>query len=356
MPRILRIVGEIKVEIDLSIMVEELNSLAEGYRVGNLQQIRRRIQCKSGNYRGMRMQVRKKSDWFALHWGGRKELQFNLGIVDDPRGPRIRYGVAFSFEPSRNYPFNELRDVLEPKVSRFNEYLRVHKDRFPSMKMWDEIDGKRENESQPSPIRTDRFKKGLFIFFGRICTPDNWNSHKVLTTFDELLPLYEYVEGDGYSSLKFHRRDETGFSFKPGCTIKPSRIIAKLYPGISNIRLRHNDMQLTLHDKLASKYGKDNVGTENPSGNGLPIDVVVQNDDDTYSFYEIKTSHDPRICIREAIGQLLEYAYWNNRGPQVKNLVIVGPNPMDDAAEKYLTELKERYDLPISYDHHPIPD
>lgn len=343
-------------EIDLSGMVEELNSLAEGYRVGNLQQIRRRIQCKFGNYRGIRMQVRKKSDRFALHWGGRKELQFNLGIVDDPRGPRIRYGVAFSFEPSRNYPFNELRDVLEPKVRRFNEYLRVHKDRFPAMKMWDEIDEKTGNESQPGPIRTDRFKEGLFIFFGQTCTPDNWNSHRVLTTFDELLPLYEYVEGDGYSSLKFHRWDENGFSFRPGCTIKPSRTIARQYPGICNIRLRHNDMQFTLHAKLKSRIGEENVGTEIPSGSGLPIDVVVQNKDGTYSFYEIKTSHDPRICIREAIGQLLEYAYWNGCGPNVKNLVIVGPNPMDDAAEKYLSELNERYRLPISYDHHPLSD
>ena len=114
-------------------------------------------------------------------------------------------------------------------------------------------------------------------------------------------------------------------------------------------------MQLTLYDQLASRHGEECVGTEILSGNGLPIDVVVKHEDETYSLYEIKTSHDPRICIREAIGQLLEYAYWPGGGPVVKHLVIVGPNPMDDEAEEYLTELKGRFGLPIRYDHHPLP-
>lgn len=343
-------------EIDLNKIVDELNFLSSGFRVGNLQQLRRRIQCKSGNYRGMRLQVPKDKYDYAFHWGGRRELQFNLGKVDDPRGARIRYGVAFSFEPSRTYPIEELRGLLDPKVRRFNEFLRAYEGEFSTMKMWDENNGKRGNERQPGPIRTNRFKEGLFIFFGRVCTPDNWNPQEVLRTFDELLPLYKYVERDGSFSLKLHRSHETEFSFKPGCTIKPSRAVAKLYPGISDIRLRHNDMQFTLHAKLASKHGKDNVGTENPSGNGLPIDVVVKHGDETYSLYEIKTSHAPRVCIREAIGQLLEYAYWNCGGPEVKHLVIVGPNPMDDEAEEYLSELQGRFGLPIRYDHHPHPD
>ena len=302
------------------------------------------------------MQVPNNSDRYAFHWGGRRELQFNLGIVDDSRGPRIRYGVAFSFEPSRTYPIKELRGLLAPKVKRFNEFLRAYEDEFSTMKMWDENDGKRANECQPGPIRTNRFKEGLFIFFGRICTPDNWNSHNVLKTFDELLPLYEYVESDGLSSLKFHRWEETKFSFKPGCPPKPSTASGERNSGISNIRLRHNVMQLELYDKLASKHGQDNVGTEIPSGNGVRIDLVVRGKDDSYSFYEIKTAHEPRICIREAIGQLLEYAYWSGGGHVLNGLIVVGPNPIDDQARKYLSELRARFSLPVKYDHLRLPD
>ncbi len=338
--------------IDLRRIVAELNSLSADYRVGTLQQLRLKIQCKSGSRRGMRMQVPNNSDGYAFHWGGRTELQFNLGI----EGQGIRYGVAFSFEPSSSYSVDDLHRFLDPKIERFNEYLGWNPDEYPTMKMWHWANDERSQEYRPGPIRMNLYEPDLFIFLGRISNPDNWNPHEVLKTFDELLPLYVHVEGDGSSSLKPRSCREDGFSFKPGCTIKPSRAIAKLYPGISNIRLRHNDMQFTLHAKLASKHGKDNVGTENPSGNGLPIDVVVKGEDDSYSFYEIKTSHAPRICIREAIGQLLEYAYWNGCGPEVKHLVIVGPNPMDDEAEKYLSELKERFSLPIRYDHHPLSD
>ncbi len=338
-------------EIDLNKIVDELNFLSAGYRVGNLQQLRRKIQCKSGNYRGMRLQVPKNKHDYAFHWGGRKELQFNLGIEHS----HIRYGLAFSFESSRTYPLAELRRLLFPKVGRYNQYIERNADRFANMKMWDWVDDQRSNDYQPGPIRTDLYHGKVFIFLGRSSTRDSWNPHEVLKTFDDLLPIYEYVESDGSSSLKPHRHGAAGFSFQPGCTNKPSRTIAKLHPGISNIRLRHNDMQFTLHAKLASKHGKGNVGTENPSGNGLPIDVVVEHEDNTYSFYEIKTSHDPRICIREAMGQLLEYAYWNGCGPGIRNLVIVGPNPIDYDAQKYLLELRAKFSLPIKYVHLRIP-
>lgn len=217
--------------IDLRSVVAELNTLAEDYRVGNLQQLRRKIQCKSGNYRGMRLQVPKNKHDYAFHWGGRKELQFNLGIEHS----RIRYGLAFSFESSRTYPLPELRRLLFPKVGRYNQYMERNADRFANMKMWDWVDDQRSADYQPGPVTTDLYRGKVFIFLGRSSTRDNWNPHEVLKTFDELLPLYEYVESDGSLSLKLHRWDETEFSFKPGCTNKSSRTIAKLYPCISNL-------------------------------------------------------------------------------------------------------------------------
>ena len=338
--------------IDLSGLLDELNFLAGDYRFANLQQLRSTIRGRAGNPSGMRWVVRKNSDGYAFHRGGRKELQFNLGI----EGQGIRYGVAFSFEPSFSYSVDALHRFLDPKIERFNEYLGWNPDEFPTMKMWHWANDERSQEYRPGPIRMNLYEPRLFIFLGRISTRDNWNPHEVLKTFDELLPLYEHVEGDSSSSLKPQRQGAARFSFKPGCQLKPSSALREISPGISNIRLRHNVMQLTLYDKLASKYGKDNVGTENSSGNGMLIDLVFRNEDDSFNFYEIKTAHDPRTCIREAIGQLLEYAHWNGCGPEVKHLVIVGPNPMDDEAEKYLSELNERYGLPIRYDLHPLSD
>ena len=137
----------------------------------------------------------------------------------------------------------------------------------------------------------------------------------------------------------------------PGCPTKKSNATGERNPGISNIWLRHNDMQDALHEKLASKYGEDKVGTEIAGGNGVRIDLVLEEKEDSYSFYEIKTAHEPRICIREAIGQLLEYAYWKGCGQKINSLIIVGPNPIDDDARTYLSRINARFSLPIQYDH-----
>ena len=110
-------------------------------------------------------------------------------------------------------------------------------------------------------------------------------------------------------------------------------------------------MQQELHAKLASRFGPENVGTEIPSGNGVRIDLVVRNKDDSYIFYEIKTSREPRFCIREAIGQLLEYGYWSNDGQEPTSLVVVGPRPIDEHGEKYIRYLQENFGLPLSYEN-----
>ena len=110
-------------------------------------------------------------------------------------------------------------------------------------------------------------------------------------------------------------------------------------------------MQVALYKKLAKKYGSENVGVENPSGNGMRIDLVVRDNNESYSFYEIKTAREPRICVRQAVGQLLEYAYWSKNSPEPKKLVIVGPATIDTETEAYLEKLTIKYRLPISYDH-----
>ena len=338
--------------IDFSGIVEELNRLSTDYQVGELQQVRWDMLGRRGRRSGMRLEVHQVDDPdYAFHWGGRTELQFNVGLEDASGVSRIRYGVAFSISPSRTYPINQLRDLLAPKIERFNEFLRWNSDEYAAMKMWNWTDAGRSNEYPPAPIRSGIQNKDVFIFLGRIGTLESWNPCEALKTLDKLLPLYEYVQSDGSSSIEPLRRGENKFSFKPGCTIKLSNTTGESGSSIYNIRLRHNQMQRVLYDKLASKHGADNVGTENQSGNGVRIDVVLRNKNDSYMFYEIKTAREPRICIREAIGQLLEYAFWSDSAQEPTSLVVVGPNPIDEDGKKYLNNLKKKFRMPIKYDH-----
>ena len=79
----------------------------------------------------------------------------------------------------------------------------------------------------------------------------------------------------------------------------------------------------------------------------LYIDVAVRQGGD-YTYYEIKTGLSAQSCIREALGQLLEYSYWPG-GQSAAQLVIVGEPPLDDNARDYLETLRVRFSLPVKY-------
>lgn len=111
--------------------------------------------------------------------------------------------------------------------------------------------------------------------------------------------------------------------------------------------LRHNKMQEVLFENLANQYGSENVGTEVPNGAGGLIDVVVRREDE-YEFYELKVGMSPRECLRAAIGQLLEYAYWPSAHPAAR-LVVVGEDDLDGAGQGYLETLEQEVGLEIGY-------
>ena len=70
---------------------------------------------------------------------------------------------------------------------------------------------------------------------------------------------------------------------------------------------------------------------------------------DEYWFYEIKTALTARACLREAIGQLLEYGFWP--GAQVPTrFIVVGETALDNDGQEFLSRLRNRFSLPIEYE------
>ena len=118
-----------------------------------------------------------------------------------------------------------------------------------------------------------------------------------------------------------------------------------------NPEYRELNYQETLYNRLVSQYGDSNVSFENPSGVGTRIDLVVRQENE-YWFYEIKTAKSPRACLRDAIGQLLEYAFWRG-APRVTRLIVVGETALDRDGFEYLDRLKKQFSLPLEYE--PIP-
>jgi hypothetical protein len=169
---------------------------------------------------------------------------------------------------------------------------------------------------------------------------------EVLFLFDRLLNVYEYVEGN----IPLAKRPADlgkGFRFKAGCNIGPEYIETRSKAATKKINLRHNELGKTLYSILIRKYGEGGVGTENDTGRGSRVDLVVR-DRDEFLYYEIKTSMCIRTCFRKAVGQLTEYSYWPG-GNKAKRLVIVTENPMTHDAHQYLLILREQFHVPLYY-------
>lgn len=137
------------------------------------------------------------------------------------------------------------------------------------------------------------------------------------------------------------------FEFRSGHEERSVEPIARSAPARTKANQLHNDIQNRLYGHLKDKLGAANVGTEIDTGSGTAIDVATQ-EKNKVTFYEIKTGKSVRASIRQAIPQLLEYAYWPD-GKRADELVIVSHLPITKTAERYLKYLREQFKLPLSY-------
>jgi hypothetical protein len=141
---------------------------------------------------------------------------------------------------------------------------------------------------------------------------------------------------------------EEEFRFSPGPPTQSGDDGLRRQMEPTEIRHLHVKMQRDLYTKLVADHGSDSVATEQRCVSGRPADVVVQLPDRSVEMYEIKTALSPRDCVRQALGQLLEYAYWPG-GPTCQSVWVVGPSLIDRATESYLSLLRDQFTIPIGY-------
>ena len=316
-----------------------LNEQAHNFRVSSLQKIRSCIHRKK--LAGSTIFSAKTiMDTYAFHLGGREELQFNIGEEVYGDQERFRWGVAFSFESSRSLPDI---NILAHKVRFFNDYIALYGDTLSDMRMWYFADNDGPIDiGNPQRIETSLVRNQVFVFLGKHTLNKQIDTQEILTDFDRLLPLYEYVE-----SCAAIIPAPAPFIFRSGHKKKARRANASIAARELEIELRHEAIQEALHDLLRMEHGADVVGTEQICLSGKRIDAVVKRDK-AYWLYEIKTPSSPRMCIREAVGQLLEYCLWPG-GVQAEKLVVVGEMPLDPDAKTYLVALNGKLSIPIEY-------
>jgi hypothetical protein len=119
------------------------------------------------------------------------------------------------------------------------------------------------------------------------------------------------------------------------------------------IWLSHNVLQERLRDMLVAQHGAENVRLEVPLGLAR-IDLVVRLGN-AYRYYEVKTEPTARSCLREALGQLLDYALATGSRPPV-GLYVAGPAALTIADEDFLARLQQLLTVPLDYIHVPLAD
>ncbi len=126
----------------------------------------------------------------------------------------------------------------------------------------------------------------------------------------------------------------------------------------------HVKIQNKLIKDLKKKYGEDNVKKEK-----YRIDVLLIKDEKNFWIYEIKTDKSVSDCIREAVGQLLEYKFkaesvdWKRKVDKiitgkitVEKIIVVGPSKITPKDEEYIQYLKKTYKMEISYEQVEIKE
>lgn len=120
-------------------------------------------------------------------------------------------------------------------------------------------------------------------------------------------------------------------------------------------RQRHKEIQLALK-KYLSHEGYTDVELEAPAGRGRQIDLKAYHKaSQSLHYFEIKV-YDARLSIREALGQILEYAHYLSAQCEASKLFIVGPESPTRQDLIYLNRLRKEYNLPIEFVHCSIKD
>jgi hypothetical protein len=329
-------------------VADELNRRCVSHAIGQLQTFRRELRGGRGPIQSL-FDHRTISESYAFHVGGRTELQFNIGIESIGGVKHLRHGVAFSLELTQSLPTIE---PLLPKIARFNEFLRSYPDVLTSFRMWHFVQKHRSEMQPPAPISPALAQEGVFIYLGTLSS--RLDIERILSDFDRLLPLYVFVEGAGDDRPALTR--PSGFRFSPGCGTAASFTTATVTERTLDIDLRHNVLKRALHDFFSEQDGAPNVGSENPTGIDFQTRIdVVRRLPTGFWFYEIKTALSARACIREALGQLLEYSIWPG-AQQAERLVVVGEPVFDEQARAFLGRLRELFGLPIDYQQFILDD
>ncbi|MHA3052612.1 hypothetical protein [Acinetobacter sp. ANC 4640] len=111
----------------------------------------------------------------------------------------------------------------------------------------------------------------------------------------------------------------------------------------------HNKIQNKLREMLINEFGSSNVECEKNF-----VDLILHQPD-SITLYEVKSDAYAAKCIRQALGQILEYAHNFDLEKKIK-LVVAGPSSLNQNEKPYFEYIKSNLNLEFDYINIPLDD
>lgn len=131
-------------------------------------------------------------------------------------------------------------------------------------------------------------------------------------------------------------------------TLDTTSIVRTNKFGETLIDPRHKKIQNAVVELLKDQYinlclekGEESL----TSGQRVDIKGIYKKTNE-WHYFEVKTS-SAKQSIREALGQILEYSFYDNKSARATKLYIVGPEKPNEKDIDYIKKLREMYNLPI---------
>lgn len=289
----------------------------EGYQYGFLQAINQSKPSVS-NFNVDLYSVEKTPSGSKVYWVSTIK---NVEVIDEKEALTVQKETGFDSKVVQYFKRNEIAEKVDKSISSLVEetFLNV-KFKLEYVEFPDTEDLKEVDLDLSTYPRYKLYNGSLFDQVSINPNTDKEQRSGIITL------------GDG-------SRDRSNNSTSVG----------RRTPGSYQIVNRHDEISRGLETYLKDQAEeRESVIKERELGNKY-IDMVYELDDEI-RYYEIKTHPKLVFCVREGIGQLMEYAFWR-RGDREKKLklILVSPHKPNKPLKDYIDKLQSKFGLPIHY-------
>ena len=195
-----------------------------------------------------------------------------------------------------------------------------------------------------------RLKNSVFSVNDKDMILQNLQNLKNLT-IDKLVKTYK-------NTVSINNNWRSSFSLeKGGRKCSSTRALSEFYREPKEVYIVHEKIKKTLIKQIRSNpelvckndpIDVSSLSPENLVNNINYIDLAAKTINGKIIFFEIKTSNEARLCIRQAFGQLMEYSFYPNTSFADK-IIVVGPAVKTSDIQKYLKQLNTKFKINIDY-------